>query len=174
MNIKEVILNELTRKKEEIDFAIGYVNNMPIEVMEVIMAKVNSISDISFLGNGIATTKLSSETFFAQNEGNNEEYGLNRKLIVQVLTENNRAMRKVEIAQKYKVLKPSSKDPLQEVTNAISALSKKGVIGKYMPNDISFRGNYWVLTNWFLDGNLLDEHQPLTYNPMDKYSKDIK
>jgi len=99
----------------------------------------------------------------------NSDYGVNKKTVIRILREQNRAMTKAEIISQFTPLMPDVQEPLDVVTNALAALSTEKAIVKYKPKHEKFKGFYWAFPEWMENGSLKNGYNPKPQNTLSKY-----
>ena len=98
----------------------------------------------------------------------NNAYGSNRKIVLEIIRTEGKAMLKSAIVQKFEEI-TGLKDQNGVVTTAISSLNFSHVLIGYKPEGAKFRGLYWTLKTWWVNDKLAEEHKPAPYNPISKY-----
>jgi len=151
MNKKETFLNSILDQIKVLQQAYDANKNLP----EYIFENMQSISLPSNVANNIETIEPKKK------DGLQLEYGENKKTVIKILEDNQRAMLKSDIINGYmdELIMPESM-AINSVTNSLAALSKDGIIKGHKPAGLKFKGKFWTLAEWWQDGKL-----PLQYEP---------
>ena len=95
----------------------------------------------------------------ARLKATDNEYGKNKKTVVDALHSFQRPLKKSEIVDFFE--QNGYIDPTQIVTNAIVALKADNKIKGYKPHGVKFRGLLWTLKKWWENGELKAEYDKL-------------
>lgn len=94
----------------------------------------------------------------------NSDYGRNRKLVLQILKDEGKALLKGNIVSKFEELTGET-NTTGIITNALASLSTEGTVIGFKNEEVKVRGLYWGLKSWFDEkGKILENHKPAPYN----------
>lgn len=155
MNRKETFLNSILDQIKVLQLAYDTNKNLP----DYIFDNMQSISLPENVVKNIETVEPKKE------DGAALEYGANKKWVLKILEDNNKAMLKADIVDKFleHVVMPETM-AMSTVTNSLAALSQEETIKGYKPAGLKFKGKFWTLGEWWQDGKLPLQYEPYSGN----------
>ncbi|MEO9021060.1 MAG: hypothetical protein ABI237_07615 [Ginsengibacter sp.] len=159
MNKKESFLNSILDQIKILQLAYDSNKNLPDYIFE-------NMQDIS-LPTNVTKNIGTEEPLKLKDDGETLEYGENKRLILKILRDNNKAMLKGEIVDKFlEVAKMPETMAINAVTNGLAAMSNDGEVIGYKPAGLKFRGKFWTLNEWWItDLKTNKKRLPLQYEP---------
>ena len=159
MTKKEAFLNSISEQINILQQAYNYNKALPDYIFE-------TLQDIS-LPASIERNITKEEPVKVNEESGSLEYGENKRLVLKILNDKNKAMLKAEILKKFteEVVMPE-KLALNAVTNALAALNRDHEVKGYKPAGLKFKGLFWTLENWWItDFKTNKVSLPIQYEP---------
>lgn len=165
MTAKQILINRLKVKLEEAqaavtDYAdaIAYNSKLPDSFFENLFDIKES--EITPIQNCVELKSVPLHKKVQDDLSNNSDYGRNKRLIIEILQDEGKAILKSEIVSKFEA-KTGLNNQKKVVTNAIAALSGENSLMGYKPTGMKFRGNYWALATWMeSDNKIKEEYEP--------------
>jgi hypothetical protein len=151
MNKKETFLNSILDQIKVLQQAYDANKNLPDYIFE----NIQSLKLPENVEKNVVVIDAKKQ------DGAALEYGENKKTVIRILEEKQRAMLKAEIVDEYMNdwVVPENM-AINAVTNSLAALSQDGIIKGHKPAGLKFKGKFWTLSEWWQDGKL-----PLQYEP---------
>lgn len=162
MDAKETFLNKILAEIEVLKSAYEHNKRLPASFFEY--TKSDSVPSLPISN----VPSPQPEIISNNNNDGSEEYGFYKKLAFQIIKEAGKALLKADIHDRAtKIL--NKEVSVQTITNALTGLQADTIIIGYKDPQVKVRGNYWGLSEWFVNGKIKTEHRPDAPNKRNKY-----
>lgn len=175
MTAKQVFLNRIKDKLEAAEIEVKTYKDLLTQNEKLPDSFFEGLFDIQTSSPELADVRVvSSQPDIGDNDETTNDYGRNKRVVVEILNKNGKAMLKGDIVKMFEQI-TGEKDATSIVTNAMAALSSidKAIVG-FKLKGVRVRGNYWALATWMDGEDIKDQYSPSPIHSLGKYLINMK
>jgi len=132
-----------------------------IQAMQDALERNKSVPDSLFENLPSISPQAAFNTANVAPKPKREEYGKNKKVVLEIFGEAKKALKKMDVATKFsEKTGRTMSDSVRTVTNALSSLHDEHLIRGYKPAGLKFKGQYWTLPEWWDNDVIKLEYEP--------------
>jgi hypothetical protein len=168
MTAKESFLNSLLNQIQTLQTAYEFNKSLPDSVFEGMIA-VQQPSKNQTISKAIDKPSANVQRLpvyfgggsMVNTTNQQSEYGINKRTLIKILEDEGKAMVKWNIQSRFaELLGKSTEEVLNTVTNTLATLKEDGTIEGYKPEGLKFKGQFWGLSEWFVNGFIKEQYSP--------------
>ncbi|MGF2412236.1 hypothetical protein [Ferruginibacter sp.] len=173
MTSKEAFLNRILEQIQTLQSAYEFNKGLPDSLFDSLPSASNSIQK-NILHNHPSLTSIqinkpsanvqrinTIKSPAASAYGQQQDYGINKRTLIQILHDEGKAMVKWNIQTRFaEMLGKTTDEVLNTVTNTIATLKEDGTIIGYKPQGLKFKGQFWGLSEWYENGIIKEQYSP--------------